>query len=663
MTGIKHGQNRVVIENVYPEIDCGRYSVRRVTGEMVAVEADVFGDGHDAVSAVLLYRAPGGKAWNEAPMTQIAGDRWGGGFAVEETGEYLYCIEGWIDHFTTWTGDIRKKYAAGQDICVDLLVGAGEVEKALRKAGGPDRGRLRKFHAVLSDPENAGTGAALAEDPEFLALMRRYPDRSLSSRYGKELRVQANRPRARFSAWYERFPRSCSPEPGRHGTFRDLEALLPEIARMGFDVLYLPPVHPIGKVNRKGKNNSPVCGPDDPGSPWAIGSEEGGHKAVHAGLGTLEDLRRLSEKAGALGMEIALDIAYQCAPDHPYVKEHPEWFRMRPDGTIQYAENPPKKYQDIFPINFESEGWKELWDELKSVVDFWIDQGVRIFRVDNPHTKSFAFWEWMIAEVKKKFPEVIFLSEAFTRPKVMYRLAKAGFDQSYTYFTWRNTREEFTEYLSELTSAGVREYFQPNFWPNTPDILPHHLQYNGRQEFMKRLVLAATLSSSYGIYGPAFELCVRDGLPGREEYRDSEKYEIKVWDREAPGSLTDFIARINAIRKENPALQRTENLKFLDTDNDAILAFLKTSGDLSNVILAVINMDPRYRQSGWVSFSPAELKIPAGQPYLLHDLIDDEKYIWNGDSNYVELDPGVMPAHIFRVHGRLRRESDFDYFT
>ncbi len=658
----KYGRNRVVIENVYPEIDCGQYPIKRVVGETVVVEADVFGDGHDSVSASLLYKKAGDRKWNESPMEFIKNDRRRGEFIVEELSDYVYCIEGWIDHFKTWLGDIKKKYDAGQDISVDLLIGAKEVELAMNKAKGGDRKKLQEYYEIVSNTEDPDAAVALANEPEFVNLVYRYPDRSLSSRYAKELAVQVDRKKALFSSWYERFPRSCAPETGKHGTFKDLEALLPEISRMGFDVLYLPPIHPIGKINRKGKNNSVVCEPGDPGSPWAIGSDEGGHKSIHPELGSMDDFLSLVKKTQEHGLEIALDLAYQCTPDHPYVKEHPEWFKNRPDGSIQYAENPPKKYQDIYPLNFETEQWKELWEELKSIVEFWIDKGVKIFRVDNPHTKTFAFWEWMIGDMRDKYPEAIFLSEAFTRPKVMYKLAKIGFNQSYTYFTWRNTKQEFIDYLTELTKSEVREYFRPNFWPNTPDILPQHLQFDGRQEFMKRLVLAATLSSNYGIYGPAFELCIQEAVPGKEEYYYSEKYEIKHWDWDAPGNLKDFITRINKIRKDNPALQFTNNLDFCEIENDLMLSYVKTTNGLSNIILVVVNMDPHHTQSGFVQMPLEKLGIDPDQPFMVHDLIGDSKYIWKGETNYVELNPHIVPAHIFRVHGRLKKETDFDYF-
>ncbi|GIW48085.1 MAG: alpha-1,4-glucan:maltose-1-phosphate maltosyltransferase [Deltaproteobacteria bacterium] len=655
------GRKRVVIENVKPEIDCGLFPIKRTVGEKVVVEADIFVDGHDSVSARLLYKKGNDEVWSEVPMIFIENDRWRGEFRVHEIGDYYYTVEGWVDHFKTWQKDIKKKFEAGQDIKVDVLVGIGYIEDALKRAKGDDKKRLVRIISSLknSSPEEV---PLIAFSNELVELMDKYPDRSLSTRYEKNLRVVVDRERALFSAWYERFPRSCSSQPGRHGTFKDCEGILPEIARMGFDVLYLPPIHPIGKTNRKGKNNSPVAQPGDVGSPWAIGSEEGGHKSVHPQLGTIEDFVSLVNKAKEYNIEIALDLAFQCSPDHPYVREHPEWFKWRPDGTVQYAENPPKKYEDVLPLNFETENWRELWEELKSIVVFWIEKGVRIFRVDNPHTKPFRFWNWLIEEIKRDYPDVIFLSEAFTRPKVMYHLAKAGFTQSYTYFTWRNTKREFIEYLTELTQTEVREYFRPNFWPNTPDILPEHLQFGGRPAFMMRLVLAATLSSNYGIYGPVFELCVSEALPGKEEYLNSEKYEIRYWDWDQPGNLKDFIARVNRIRRENPALQTTWNLKFFEVDNEYILFYGKVNEDLSNIILVVVNLDPHHTQSGWVRVPISELGIEPNQPYLVHDLLSEDKYIWQGEYNYVELNPHVIPARIFRVRKRLRKETDFDYF-
>jgi starch synthase (maltosyl-transferring) len=502
-----------------------------------------------------------------------------------------------------------------------------------------------------------------ALEGELAALMSKHADRRWAARYDKELPIVVDRPLAEFSSWYEIFPRSCADQPRKHGTLSDCMARLPAVAESGFSVLYLPPIHPIGHSYRKGKNGSLAAGPDDVGSPWAIGSQEGGHKSIHPLLGSLADFKQLVAKAREYEIEIALDMAYQCSPDHPYVKEHPEWFRKRPDGTIQYAENPPKKYQDIYPIDFETDDRRALWDELKSVLLFWCEQGVRIFRVDNPHTKAFRFWEWVIAEIKKDHPETIFLAEAFTRPKVMYRLAKLGFTQSYTYFTWRNTKSELTQYFTELTRTDVVEFFRPNLWPNTPDILPEYLQAGGRAAFISRLVLAATLGANYGIYGPAFELCANAPRePGSEEYLDSEKYQIKVWNIESPDSLGGLIARVNRIRAANPAFHHNRSLRFYTVDNDEIICFAKHTEDRNNFIVVAVNLDPHHTQSGWVELPLAELGLDPTKPFQMHDLLTDARYLWHGPRNYLSLNPASVPAHIFRVRHNLRREQDFDYF-
>jgi starch synthase (maltosyl-transferring) len=536
-------------------------------------------------------------------------------------------------------------------------------EDAATRAIGPDAEQLRGAATALVRATDAPARQATALAPQLAELMDRYAARRFATRYPKELEVIVGRERARFSAWYEMFPRSCAAEPGRHGTFADCEARLPYVAAMGFDVLYLPPIHPIGRTHRKGRNNTPVAAPGDPGSPWAIGAAEGGHKAVHPELGTLADFRRLVSKAREHGLEVALDIAYQCAPDHPYVRAHPEWFRRRPDGTIQYAENPPKKYEDIYPFDFECEPWRDLWAELKSVVSFWIDQGVRIFRVDNPHTKPLPFWEWLIAEIQREAPDVVFLSEAFTRPKVMYRLAKAGFTQSYTYFAWRNTKWELTQYLTELTQTEIAEYFRPNLWPNTPDILTEALQTGGRPAFIARLVLAATLGASYGIYGPAFELC--EGVPrepGGEEYLHSEKYEVRQWDLAYPDSLKDIIARVNHIRRDNPALQGNRNLRFHEIGNDELICYSKHTDDLSNIIVVAVNLSPSFTHSGWLELPTETFGIAPGQTYQMHDLLGAGRYLWSGPRSFLELNPRVAPAQIFRLRRRVRREHDFEYF-
>jgi starch synthase (maltosyl-transferring) len=644
------GRTRVVIEGVRPEIDGGRFPVKRTVGEKVIVEADVLADGHEALSCVLLYRKEGDPQWIGEAMEALVNDRWRGEFTVTELGRYRYTLQAWVDPFQSWQRDLQKRVDAGQDVSVELQIGAGLVRGARSRASGDDKRRLQSAATAISRKRSSTRKVNLALDEELARLMTRYSDRRFATTYERELTVVVDRERARFSTWYEMFPRSCALRPGRHGTFKDCEKRLPYIGAMGFDVLYLPPIHPIGHTHRKGKNNATVAGPKDPGSPWAIGSEEGGHKAVNPMLGTLKDFRRLMDKAKELNIEVALDISFQCSPDHPYVREHPEWFRWRPDGTLQYAENPPKKYEDIYPFDFETEDWQGLWEELKSIVLFWIEQGVRIFRVDNPHTKPFAFWEWLIEEVKRDYPEVLFLSEAFTRPKIMHRLAKLGFSQSYTYFAWRNTKWELTQYFTELPQTDVREYFRPNLWPNTPDILTEYLQSGGRPAFMTRLVLAATLGASYGIYGPAFELCEnRPREPGSEEYLDAEKYEIKRWKLDRPDSLKDLIARVNRIRKENPALQSDWSLSFHDTDNEQLICYSKATEDLKNVIIVVVNLDPHYTQSGWVELDLDKLGIDTHQSYQVHDLLTDARYLWQGRRNYVEINSHVVQAHIFRI--------------
>jgi starch synthase (maltosyl-transferring) len=658
------GRSRVVIEGVTPEIDGGQFPVKRTAGEQVAVEADIFVDGHEVLCGVLLFRRVEDSTWLEAPMQPLVNDRWRGAFIADRVGRYVYTLIAWVDRFKSWRRDLRKKADVGEHTDLDMLTGAQLIEAAAERAGGADAKKLADWAQSLR-AKKVSLSAKLDHvlDDELGSLVEKYPDRTLATVYGKELGVVVDREKARFSSWYETFPRSCADEPGKHGTFKDCERLLPHIASMGFDTFYFPPIHPIGRTHRKGKNNVVICGPTDPGSPWAIGAAEGGHKAIHPELGTLDDFKSLVKKAQTLDIEIALDLAYQCSPDHPYVKEHPHWFRRRPDGTVQYAENPPKKYQDIYPLEFTSDEWRELWEELKSVVDFWIEQGIHIFRVDNPHTKPLPFWQWLIGAVKQEHPEVIFLAEAFTRPKVMYRLAKLGFSQSYTYFAWRNTKPELTQYFTELTQTEVRDYFRPNLWPNTPDILNEYLQFGGRAGFMARLVLAATLGASYGIYGPAFELLeARPRDPGSEEYLDSEKYEIKHWDRERPESLKEFVASINRIRRENRALQSDGSLRFHSVDNEQILCYTKQTEDLSNVIVVVVNLDPHHSQAGWVNLSTAELGLDPQQPYQMHELLTGARYLWHGETNYVQLDPASVPAQVFRVRHRLHREQDFDYF-
>jgi starch synthase (maltosyl-transferring) len=657
------GRKRVVIEGVTPEIDGGMFPIKRARGEPVAVEADVFVDGHDIISCVLLFRREQETEWREAPMTALVNDRWHGMFVAAEVGRYVYTLVAWVDRFKSWRRDLEKKADAQAHADLDMRTGALLVEEAGRRAGA-DAKKLNDWARTLGDKkQKLSDKLALALSDDLAQFVDRYPDRTFATRYCKDLLVIVDRDRARFSSWYEMFPRSCASEPGRHGTFKDCEQRLSYVAAMGFDVLYLPPIHPIGRTHRKGKNNAVVSSVNDPGSPWAIGADEGGHKSVHPELGTLEDFKSLLKKAETLGIEIALDLAYQCSPDHPYVREHPEWFRRRPDGTVQYAENPPKKYEDIYPLDFTSEQWAGLWQELLSVARFWIEHGVRIFRVDNPHTKPMPFWQWLIDEVKKQDPDVIFLAEAFTRPKVMYRLAKLGFTQSYTYFAWRNTGPELIRYFGELTATDVREYFRPNLWPNTPDILNEYLQFGGRPAFMVRLVLAATLGASYGIYGPAFELLEgRPREPGSEEYLYSEKYEIRQWNRENPDSLKEFISRINQIRKENRALHGDWSLRFHEVDNEQILCYTKQSEDLSNVIAVVVNLDPHHVQSGWVKIPVETVRLDPLESYQAHDLLTGARFLWHGERNFVELHPHTAPAHILRLRRRIRREQDFDYF-
>src|SRR5215510_13474883 len=656
------GRHRVVIARLSPEIDCGRFAIKRVIGETVVVEADVFADSHDQVACQILYWQDGHEV-QTSPMRPLGNDRWRGEFSVTELGAYRYTVEGWIDHFETWRRDLEKRISGGQDVSVDLLIGAGLIERAASRATSGAAKSLQNWAQRLRDNKSGESVTAIALDVELRKLIQQYPERNLATRSDKQLPVIVEREKARFSTWYELFPRSCSSQPGRHGTFRDCEEWLPYVASMGFDVIYLPPIHPIGKTFRKGRNNSVSAQPSDVGSPWAIGTAEGGHKSIHPELGTLQDFRRFLSKAADHGLEVALDIALQCSPDHPYVQQHPQWFSTRPDGTIQYAENPPKKYQDIYPFYFETAQWRELWQELKSVFLFWIEQGVRIFRVDNPHTKSFPFWEWVIGEIKTHHPDVIFLSEAFTRPNVMYRLAKLGFSQSYTYFTWRNTRQELTDYFNELTRSEACEYFRPNLWPNTPDILPEFLQVGGRASFMVRLILAATLGASYGIYGPAFEMCENAPLePGREEYLNSEKYELKHRDLNSKGSLKDLISKVNRIRKENPALQTSRNLRFHKTDNPSLLCYSKATDDFSSVIIVVVNLDCFHVQTGWVHIDLSSIGLDTRHSFQVHDLLSEGRFLWQGSRNYVELVPESLPAHILRLRRWVRTEQDFDYY-
>ncbi len=655
--------SRVVVENVQPEIDEGRFPIKRTVGEEVVVTADVFTDGHDVLAAVLRYRHVASPDWIEVAMGALPNDRWTGRFLVTTMGRYEYTIQAWVDRFASWRRDLSKKAAAEQDVTSDLLEGAEIVSQAAGRAGGTDAEWLRHHAEVLQRSGDPAARVRVALDPALATVMARHADRSRATTYARALGAWVDRERARYGAWYEVFPRSTAAESGRHGTFADLVQRLPYVAGMGFDVLYLPPIHPVGRSFRKGPNNSLVAEPKDPGSPWGIGSTEGGHKAVHPQLGTLADFDRLLAAAGELGLEIALDVAFQCSPDHPYVREHPEWFRHRPDGSIKYAENPPKKYQDIYPLDFECSDWRGLWQEMLSVVLFWADRGVRIFRVDNPHTKPFRFWEWLIAQVRERYPDALFLSEAFTRPKVMKYLAKGGFTQSYTYFTWRNAKQELIEYFTELTQTECREYLRPNLFANTPDILHEFLQTGGPPAFRIRFILAATLGASYGIYGPPFENCVGQALrPGSEEYLDSEKYQVRHWDWESPSVFRELIALVNQVRRENPALQYDHRLRFYPVDNDRLIFYGKTLPDLSSIILVVVNLDPHWTQSGWVKVALEELGLRPDEPYQVHDLLSGGRFLWQGEANFVQLDPHTIPAHILRVRRKVKTERDFDYF-
>lgn len=644
------GRQRVVIETVSPEIDAGRFPAKRTIGDTVRVEADIFTDGHDSVAAVVRYWQAGSETWEESPLQFFDNDRWAGTFPVTNLGRARFTIFAWVDHWETWRKDLGKRISAHNDSDVDYLIGANLIAAAADRAKLPDKHWLLAKATALRAETNTDVRRDLSTDSMLNDMVARYPDRAFASQYERTLEIVVDPVRARFSSWYEMFPRSSGKSADDHGTFADVEAKLPYVAELGFDVLYFPPIHPIGLNYRKGKNNAVQAERDDVGSPWAIGAKEGGHKAIHADLGTLEDFRKLVKAAESLGIQIALDIAFQVSPDHPYVKESEAWFKKRPDGTIQYAENPPKKYQDIYPFEFETPKWFELWQELKSVFSYWIEQGVKIFRVDNPHTKAFPFWEWCITELKKESPEVLFLSEAFTRPKVMYRLAKVGFSQSYTYFPWRIGKQELTTYLTETSSSPVREFFRANQWPNTPDILHEFLQSGNRASFMIRYLLAATLGANYGIYGPAFELL--EGRPvrqGSEEYLNSEKYQIRQWDLNRPESLRRLITVVNRIRRNNTALQTDWGLAFHPVSNDNLLCYSKRSDDGKNLVLMVMNLDPTRTQAGMVDVPLERFGLSEGQRYQVNELIVGEQYVWTGRQNYVELNPTKVPGHILEL--------------
>jgi starch synthase (maltosyl-transferring) len=654
--GARGDVRAVWIANLWPELDGGRFPVKRVVGETLEVSADILREGHEALAAVLRFRTVKDTAWREVPMEFVDNDRWAGRFLLEENTRYLYTIEAFPDAYGAWAADLRKRLAAGMDVASELLEGAALLGTVLPRAAGADRAWLEeRLGRIEGAPPARRAALLLGED--VAELVGRYRDRSIATHYDRELEVVVDRPLARAGAWYEMFPRSQGRVPGRHGTFKDCLDRLPAIAAMGFDVLYLPPIHPIGTSFRKGRNNSEVAGPDDPGSPWAIGSAHGGHKAIEPALGTIEDFRAFVQAAREAGMEIALDYALQCSPDHPYVREHPEWFHRRPDGTIKYAENPPKKYQDIYPINFQCRDREALWEELKSIVLFWMEQGVRIFRVDNPHTKPIPFWGWLIREVQAVAPDVIFLAEAFTRPKLMQALAKVGFTQSYTYFTWRTFKDELIAYLTELTRTEMAEYFRGNFFTNTPDILPPILQQGGRPAFKMRLLLAATLSPTYGIYS-GYELCEHEALPGTEEYADAEKYEIKARDWDAPGRITDYVARINQIRRDNPALLESRTLAFYASDDDNILFYGKRGAGAGNLVWVVVNLDPFEAHEARLNLPMTQLGLPPDGHLQVHELITDQRQFWRGPIHPIRLDPAQEPAAIYRVSVLPRKAFD-----
>jgi starch synthase (maltosyl-transferring) len=657
------GRARVVLEALRPEVDAGRFAAKAVVGETVEVAVDAFTDGHDRVAGVLQWRHEDEVGWRERALAPLGNDRWTASFVPDRLGRWQYRVQAWIDRYGSWLHDLERRPAGDPDVPISLETGAalvGEAAAAARLAGAADAARLDAIARALAAPDPEGVRRSLAAAEETRSLVRDHDPRRDATTYPRTLELVVDPPRARFSAWYEFFPRSFGPE-GRHGRLRELGPMLDYVARLGFDVVYLPPIHPIGTTFRKGPNNALVAGPGDVGSPWAIGGADGGHLAVHPELGDLEDLRWLVRAARARGLELALDVAFQCSPDHPWVREHPDWFRRRPDGSIQYAENPPKKYQDIYPFDFESPDWRALWDALAGVFEFWVGQGVTVFRVDNPHTKAFAFWEYAIARVKARCPEAIFLSEAFTRPKVMHRLAKLGFSQSYTYFTWRNTREELAEYFTELARGPGAEYFRPNVWPNTPDILPEYLQLGGRTGFLVRATLAATLAANWGVYGPAFELGEHvPRAPGAEEYLDSEKYQLRRWDLARPDSVADFLARLNEIRRASPALQQDRTLEFHPTDDPSLVCYSKVAGD--DAVLVVVNLDPHHAHGGFVSVPAARFGLAPERAFQVEDLLGGGRFLWRGERNFVRLDPEGAPAHVLRIRRHLRREQDFDYF-
>jgi starch synthase (maltosyl-transferring) len=653
-------RRRPVILAVRPEVDGGRYPVKRVVGEPLAIEADIVADGHDVLRAVVLDRPAGPEpaTWRETELVLAGNDVWRATIELPVLGRRRYTVLAWVDGFATWRRGLERKLAAGVDVTLELLEGAQLVEAARARGGDPALDRAAR---ALRDTGPLAERIAVATGAELADAMARAPDRALATRHDRELEVTVERPVAACSAWYELFPRSTRSD-GAHGTLRDTAARLDYLVELGFDVLYLPPIHPIGRAFRKGPDNAAVAGPDDPGSPWAIGGPEGGHTSVHPALGTLADFDHLVAAARARGIEIALDIALQASPDHPWVRDHPAWFRARPDGSIQYAENPPKKYQDVYPFDFDSADWQALWHALRDVFVFWCEHGVRVFRVDNPHTKPIRFWAWCLADVQARYPDSVFLAEAFTRPKLMYALAKAGFSQSYTYFTWRTTKAELEAYATELACTEVAEFFRPSFWPTTPDIFPDHLVHGGRAAFVARLVLAGTLASNYGIYGPSYELCEREPRPGVEELARNEKYQVRRWDLDREGSLRHVIARLNRIRRAHPALHGNRTLRFHATDNDLVICYSKHTADHSDIVLVAVNLDPHHTHRAWLTLDLAALGLADDESFQVHDLLGDARYTWRGARSFVELAPDQAPAHIFEIRRFVRSENHFEYF-
>lgn len=640
-------QKRVVVDFVSPQINCGDHFIKRVLNEVVNVQANVVVDGHDIIAASVLYKHDGEKKWKEVRMQDVGNDEWKASFVVDKLGYYTYKVQGWVDHALNWQHGIERKIDDNQHVKSELLEGAELIKPLLKIVNNTEKAYLENLVAWFQNEADYENALKEAVGNKLHDIFVKYPEK-LHANESKELQIYVDRLKARFSTWYEFFPRSASEAPGAHGAFKDCERLLPRVQKMGFDVLYFPPIHPIGEVNRKGKNNTTIAQEGDVGSCWGIGSKFGGHKAIHPELGSLEDFKSLIKKAKKHNIEIAMDYALQAAPDHPWVKDHPEWFKWRPDGTVQYAENPPKKYQDILPIYWEGNDYKNLWNECLDVLMYWIDCGVKIFRVDNPHTKPYYFWNWVIAKVKEKHPDVLFLSEAFTKPKVMEQLAKQGFTQSYTYFTWRNSKYELTQYIEELTKTDRKEYMRPNFWPNTPDINPYHLQGANESKFLQRYALAATLCSNIGIYGPVFEYMISDAIPGREEYLNSEKFQICHYDWTIENKLTTLISKINQIRHQNEALQQTNNIKFCHIENDNLMAFYKWNDSKTNELLIVISLDPYYAQQGTVQAPLYDLGLHEGQQFQVHDLITGNSYNWYNEWNFIELHP-TLPFHIFKI--------------